>query len=187
MNIIKRLQCLFSSHYAETASASLVLLARHGLPVQDGPAYDVSWICDDVWVTQRVMSAHAVARSDLYFASGNRLIRLLRVQMGAMLVLQDWCYVCYAKLAQAPRTIMILATVAWTARWSEPRVCYFHHPACSSPFRSRVVPVAHLAVAVCFLRMTRLSWVISGWSYGLRCLRTLYKSRKEKHVTNGLE
>ena len=130
----------------------------------------------------------AVARfSDLYFASGNRLIRLLRVQMGAMLVLQDWCYVCYAKLAQAPRTIMILATVAWTARWSEPRVCYFHHPACSSPFRSRVVPVAHLAVAVCFLRMTRLSWVISGWSYGLRCLRTLYKSRKEKHVTNGLE
>jgi hypothetical protein len=33
-------------------------LPDNALIVQDGPIYDVSWICDDVWVTQRVMSAH---------------------------------------------------------------------------------------------------------------------------------
>jgi hypothetical protein len=185
MKIIKRLQCLFSSHYAETASArqcpnsSGWASLRRQLDLRRCLSHPTSDVSALLLLPDFLTCTLPPA--------GNRLIRLLRVQMGAMLVLQDWCYVCYAKLAQAPRTIMILATVAWTARWSEPRVCYFHHPACSSPFRSRVVPVAHLAVAVCFLRMTRLSWVISGWSYGLRCLRTLYKSRKEKHVTNGLE
>ena len=63
-----------------------------------------------------------------------------------------------------------------TARWSEPRACYFHHPACSSPFGSWIVSASRCDCScVCFLR-TRFSWVISSWSYGLR---SLYKSCKD--------